>query len=818
MKKIKFVDQVLPHLVAIGIFLIVTVFFFNPVFFDNKNLAQHDIQQFQGSAKSIQDFRKQTGEEALWANAMFGGMPAYLVSVEWGNGPVTVLKQIMSLGLPHPISNIFLSFACYYILLLAFGIRPYLAIAGAIAFGLSSYMIVGMVAGHNGRVGALAFMPLVIAGVHLAFTGKRLLGAAVTAAGMALHLRENHLQITYYLMLILLVYGLIRLIEAVRQKTFIDLFKTVAVLALAVLIGFGTFFGQLWAITEYSAYSSRGKSDLAGATPQQKTDSSLGMSKEYAFEFSNGILEPLTLLIPNIYGGASSNYFVQDQKSESYRALVNSGNQQNANQLAPYTSAYWGEQRLSAPYYAGAIVVFLFAIGIAFADSKYKWWLVAVSALGIILSWGSTFSSFNYLMFDYFPGYNKFRSVTFALMMPLFAMPLLGLLGLEQLWNRTSDKITKRKILIAFAATGGLCLLLAMFAGIFDFLKSSEAELPSWFTDALTADRKSLLRSDAFRSFAFIVIVFAAIYFEAYRKISGFLFCMILVLMVIIDIAVVDKRYFTNDNYKRKRDNSFLTENESDQAILQDKSYYRVYNLGDNPFAEARTSYYHNSVGGYHGAKLRRYADFYDSCLFKQTSQFIAQANQGDLNFSDLHGFNMLNIKYIVFGPKRNNVITNTSANGSAWFVKEVVKVSSPAEELEKTCSSNTKQVAVVDNSQFQVGEVSGDSTSTITLTEHNPKYLKYESNSTVNSLAVFSEVYYPKGWIATVDGAESKIIRTDYILRGIEVPAGKHIIEMKFEPSAYVVGNKVTMASSWIMLVLLLGSFGMSLKEDDKK
>jgi hypothetical protein len=814
MKKIRFIDHVLPHIVAIVAFLLVTLFFFNPVFFDNKNLLQHDIQQFQGSSKSIEDFRKQTGEEALWANAMFSGMPAYLVSVKWGNTPVTILKQIMSLGLPHPISSIFLAFLSYYILLLAFRVRPYLAIAGAIAFGLSSYVIIGLMAGHNGRVGAIAFMPLVVAGVHLAFSGKRLLGSAIAATGMALHLRENHLQITYYLVFILGVYGLISLIEAIRNKTIFDFAKTAGALAVAMLIGFGTFFGQFWAITEYSAYSSRGKSDLAGATPQQSTDDALGMTKEYAFEFSNSIFEPLTLLIPNIYGGSSSDFFVSDQKSESYKALVNSRDQQAANQMARYTSAYWGEQRMSAPYYAGAIIVFLFAVGIAFAESKYKWWLASITIIGIVFSWGSNFSSFNYMMYDYFPGYNKFRSVTFALVMPLFAMPLLGLLGLDKLWSQTSDKKTTRKLLIAYAATGGLCLFLCIFAGVFDFLRDSESQLPDWFTSALADDRESLLRTDAFRSFAFITIIFAAIYFEAYRRISGILFCIVLIVMVVIDIAVVDKRYFTSESFKRKRDNSFLTENESDQAILEDKSYYRVYNLGDNPFAEARTSYYHNSVGGYHGAKLRRYADFYDSCLIGQTQRFVQQAQKGDVSFTDMTGMNLLNIKYIVFGPKKENIITNPEANGNAWFVKDVVKVNSAAEELDKTCDLNTKQVAVVDQSQFQVGQLSFDSMATITLTDHNPKYLKYESNSAGNSLAVFSEIYYPKGWIAAIDGAAAKIIRADYILRAIEIPAGKHTVEMTFQPEAYTIGNKVTAASSWVMLLLLLGSIGLSMRE----
>jgi hypothetical protein len=817
MKKIRFIDDVLPHVVAISAFFIVTLFFFNPVFFDNKVLVQHDIQQATGSSKSISDYRNKTGEEALWAESSFSGMPAYLVSVQWSTGPVSFIKKVLSIGITHPVSNIFCSFVCFYILLLVFGVRPYLAIGGALAFGLSSYVIIGLMAGHNARVGAIAFLPLTVAGIHLAFSGRRMLGLAVTAAGMALHLRENHLQITFYLVFIVAIYGIIKLIEAIKSKSLVNFGKTLGVLVIGVTIGAFTSFGQFWAISEYSPYSTRGKSDLAGLTPQQQGEASLGMSREYAFEFSNGILEPLTLLIPNIYGGSSSNYFFMDQKSKSYNALVSAGNQQTANQLAQYTSAYWGEQRLSAPYYAGAVIVFLAAVGVAFADKKYKWWLISTSILGIVFSWGSNFASLNYFLFDHFPGFNKFRSVTFALIMPLFAMPLLGMLGVENLLKNSIDKTAKRKLLIAFAATGGLCLLLIVFAGIFSFMKNVEAQLPSWFTDALVADRKSALRSDAFRSFAFIAIAFLALYFDMHKRLSAIGFFALLGILIVIDVSVVDKRYLTKDNFEKKRSNTFFTMTESDEAILQDKSYYRVYNLGDNPFAEARTSYYFNSVGGYSGAKLRRYADFYDSCLIKQTQQFITSANQGQIDFKDLSAFNMLNIKYVQFGPKRNNFIENKDVYGPAWFVKSISKATSPADELEKTCTVNTKEVAVIDGTQFTTGEVSSDSLAGISLKEHSPRHLQYESNSSVNGMAVFSEIFYPKGWIATIDGKEAPITRADYILRALQIPAGKHTIDFRFEPKPYVMGNKVTLIASWLTLILLIAGIVVSVKEDKR-
>jgi hypothetical protein len=356
MKKIRFVEHVLPHAVAILTFFLVTLFFFNPIFFDGKALQQHDIQQFQGGAKEITDYRQETGEEALWTNSMFGGMPAYLISVQWGTQAIAFLKQVLTLALPHPVSNIFAAFISYYILLLAFGVRPFLAIGGALAFGLSSYMLIGLGAGHNGRIGAIAFMPLVMAGIHLVFSNKRILGFGVTTAGLALHFRENHVQITYYLLLIVMGYGIMQLVLAIREKKIPALLTNVAILIPAALLALGTFFGTLWAVQEYSPYTIRGKSELVN-TSQTKSDSQ-GLDKAYAFQYSNGIWEPMTLLIPNFYGGATATYLVQDPKSKTYEALMRSGDEQTANQLAPYTRAYWGPQPNTAPYYAGALFVY----------------------------------------------------------------------------------------------------------------------------------------------------------------------------------------------------------------------------------------------------------------------------------------------------------------------------------------------------------------------------------------------------------------------------------------------------------------------------
>jgi hypothetical protein len=812
MKKIKFSD-ILPHLVAVVVFLLVTVFFFNPIFFDNKAIEQGDIQQWSGSSKELRDYRDQTGEEGLWAEAMFSGMPAYLVNLSWSDGVVIGMKKVLSVFLPHPISNIFLAFICYYILLLSFKIRPWFAIAGALAFGLSSYMIIGLSAGHNARIGAIAFMPLVFAGIHLAFSGKRILGFGTTAVGLALHLRENHLQITYYLMLIVLAYGLVQLILAVRAKQLPDFGKTILILIPAVVIATGTFFGQFWAITEYTRYSIRGASEIA----VKKTGEDVsGLSKSYAFQYKYGVWEAMTLFIPNFYGGSSMDLLAADQTSNTYKSLGQAGDNETANQLANYARAYWGPQDFTVgPYYAGALVVFLFIIGIVFAEKKYVWWLVPLSVLSLMLSMGDSFSSFNYFMFDYFPGYNKFRSVNFALVIILFSMPLLGMLGLEKLVGLGWDKETRSKLMWPVFITMGLCLFFISVGSFGNFLKAEEVQLPVWLRQAMQKDRLALLRSDAWRAL-WLILIFSGVIFALLKNyLKPLVVYSVLILLMWADLALVDSRYFSKENYKRKRDNSYAVATGADEAILKDKSYYRVYNL-QSPFTEARTSYFHNSLGGYHGAKLRRYQDLYDSILSKETEQIFQDAQQGTIQFEKYQGLNMLNTKYLVYGPDKNNVIVNPEANGAAWFVKEVMKVNSPAEELAKTGTVNTREVAVI-NGQLAIDnrQLAIDSTASVSLVEHKPPYLKYESESANYGLVVFSEIYYPKGWHAFIDEKEVPILRADYVLRALEVPAGKHTIEFKFEPKPYTVGNKITMASGWVLLLVALGCFGWSLKEE---
>ncbi|MDH5397956.1 MAG: YfhO family protein [Cyclobacteriaceae bacterium] len=811
MNKIEFKTQVLPHLLAIIVFYLVTVVMFHPAIFSNKALNQHDITQWEGSSRELRDFRDQTGEEGLWANSMFSGMPAYLINVEWSDQILTYTKIIGSLGLPHPVRNIFLAFVSFYIMLLTFRVRPLIAIAVAMAFGLSSYMIIGLQAGHNARIGAIAFMPLVIAGIHAVFSrDKKLPGFTLAALGLALHLRENHLQITYYILLISLIYGIIQLISAFKNKAFPQLFKNTAILMLAAMLALGTFSGKFWTTLEYSKYSIRGQSDLS---EKMFTESSTGntdkegLAKSYAFEYSNGILEPLTLLIPDFFGGASSNILVRDEDSQTLKALRNAPDPNMAQQLVNYTSGYWGEQRSTAPYYTGAIICFLFAIGIVFADRKLAWWLGMTALLGIMLSWGDTFKAFNYFMFDYFPGYNKFRSVTFALLLPLFALPLLGGIGLEKLMQEGLSKANTKKFYYAIGATAGFCLLVVLLAGMASFTKTGEEQLPTWFLKALQSDREALMRSDALRSLAFILAAIAAIWLVVKEKINITVFGFLLVFLVTIDLIVVDKRYLTKEAFVRKSKKA-IDANGADNAILNDKDPgYRVYNLFGG-WAEARTSYYHSSLGGYHGAKLRRYQELYEHCLLPETSNLIEGLRSGSMEFSQYNTLNMLNAKYLTFGTTEKEVISNNQVYGAAWLSNNIKAVNNADEEMAGTCDLTSKNDAVINTSKFPLSKTTFSASGSVQLTEKQPNYLKYQANISDDGLIVFSEIYYPIGWTASIDGKDTNILQANYALRAIEAPQGDHTIEFHFNPASYRIGDVITLISCILLSLLILFNF----------
>ncbi len=814
--KINF-NQFIPHIIAVFVFLLITIIFFHPVFFENKAIFQHDILQGQGAAQSLKQYREATGEEGLWAGSIFSGMPANLVSLIYSGDLVIHFQKAYSLWLPHPTGLLLMSFFSMYILLfLAFKVRPYLSLAGAIAFGLTSFQIISLGAGHNAKVGAVALMPLIFAGIVLAFRGKLGLGFILTAFGLAMQIRINHLQITYYLLIICIAYGINEVIVRLKAGTLASLLKPLSVLILAAVLAVGANLGKLWGIFEYSQYSIRGKSELnSGAVPAGES----GLNKEYAFEFSNEIFEPLVLFIPNFYGGASNqNLGTSSNLADALRRQgVSPAQLEEQTKNIP---TYWGDQRLSAPYYAGAITVFLFVLGLLILEGKQKWWLLSLVVFGIMLSWGKNFAAFNYFLFDYMPGYNKFRSVTFAIIIPIFCMPILGFQGLEKLLGQGLNKRNQKILFMAAIATAGFALIAALLAGVGSYVGGIDYRLsslgyPGWFMQAIKEDREALLRSDGFRSMIFILLATGLIWFIVKKLLNEQVALFGFTILFLLDMFLVDRRYFDKENFSRSPERTFFTETEADKLIKTDKdNHFRVlYLLG--PFTDARTSYHHRSIGGYHGAKMRRYQDVVENCLQDEIQEIIIKLRNRDQNFNSLGVINMLDTRYFLAGSARGEVIGNEAANGPAWFVQQVKKVLTPDEEIRDLPNANTKTIAIVNTSRFEVHDEEGYFTSgTIDLVQNRPNHLVYDVDTAGDAFAVFSEIYYPIGWTATIDGQEAEIIQANYILRALEIPEGKHTVEFRFEPDSYVIGNKVMWTANILLIIALAGVCFLEIKK----
>ncbi|MGV3503319.1 MAG: YfhO family protein [Adhaeribacter sp.] len=806
MRHIDFKAQVLPHLLAVLFFLALTAAYVSPILFEDKSLVQNDILQSKGGSKEILDYREKTGEEALWTNSMFSGMPAYLINTHFPGDFFKYVHQAMTLNLPAVAANIFLTLVCAYVLFVAMGMSTWLSVVGAIALAFTSYNLVILEAGHNTKSLAIAYVPLVLAGLLYAFRrGSRhlWLGTALFAFGLTMHIRANHLQITYYLLLLILVFGLVQLVYAVKEKTLPDFLKTTAVLGVAALLAAGVSFGRLYTTMEYSKYSIRGKSELQEANSGEKT--SAGLDRDYAFGWSYGVGETMTLLIPDFYGGASQGALDEDSETakEFAKLGVPPGQMQDLLQALPL---YWGDQAFtSGPVYVGAIVCFLFVLGLLVVEKRLRYWLLAGTILSMVLSWGKNFEAFNYFMFDHFPGYNKFRAVSMALVIAQITIPLLGMLGLYRLLQLADRKAAEKKVLLAAAITGGLCLLVALFAGTASFVGVVDAQLEQqqWPLAALRADRESMMRGDALRSLVFILLAAGLLYVYLKHKLSATPATLALGLLILVDLWSVDKRYLDNGDFQKRLVETHFQPSPADQMILQDPDLsYRVINLA-NPFNDARTSYFHKSIGGYHGAKLRRYQDVID--------KHIAQNN--------LEVLNMLNTRYFITTDPQQPVQRNQQALGNAWFVEKIIPVKTPDEELAALTALHPATEAVVDIAKFPVKTQAFPADgSQIRLTSYAPNNLKYEANAAADGFVVFSEIFYQDGWQAYLDGKPVDHIRVNYILRGMPLPAGKHSIEFTFDPREYHLGNTVTLISSLLMLGVVIGGVFFALRSPAPK
>ncbi|QNE41587.1 YfhO family protein [Hymenobacter sp. NBH84] len=816
--------RVLPHLLAVVFFLALVAVYFAPILFEGKSLAQHDIVQFQGGAHEAAQYREVAGKEALWTNSMFSGMPTYLISTRFPGDLSIYLHQLFTLGLPAVVANLFLTLLCGYVLFVVLGVRPLVATVGAIALGFTSYNLIILAAGHNTKSLSLAYAPLVLAGLLVAFRRNKWLGAGLFALGLTMNVRSNHLQITYYLLLLVLVFGIVELVAAVKENRLKDFFTRTALLGVAALLAVGVSFGRLYTTAEYGKYSIRGKSELTKAPPaapgqlaaSEDAPSGSGLDRDYAFGWSYGVGETITLLIPNYYGGASSGSL--SESSATAQAL--SGLGVPPVQLREYLQQlplYWGAQPItSGPVYVGAIVCMLFVLGLFVADRRTRTWLLVATILSIILAWGKNFETFNNLMFDYFPAYNKFRSVSMALVIAQLAMPLLAVLALARVLRarvaapaatrpglpqpkvetpETAD--LKRKLLYAVGGTIGLCVLAYLVGLGLDFSAPIDTQLQQqgFPLDALRQDRASLMHTDVLRSILFIAFAGGVLWMFLQRKITATVAAALVGVLTLVDLWGADKRYLNDSNFQRGTVAQQFIPTAADQQILQDKDLsFRVFNL-QAPFQEANTSYFHKSIGGYHGAKLRRYQDLYEWQIARNNIQVL----------------NMLNTRYIIMPPQQagqtEQVQRNPAALGNAWFVSDIEKVQSPDQEINALSSFNPATTAVVDVSKFPLAETSYlTAGSSIKLTAYSPDELKYTYNATQPGLVVFSEIYYKDGWNAFIDGKPAPYLRANYVLRAMQVPAGQHTIEFKFEPSAYSIGNTISLISSILLVLLLVG------------
>lgn len=798
MKNISF-KQAAPYLVAIIMFFIISIAYFSPLV-EGKRLMQSDIVHWKGMSKEITDYREQTGQEPLWTNSMFGGMPAYQISVKYKANLVKHIDNLLQLGLPTPADYVFLYFIGFFLLMLVLGVNPWLSLAGAIAFAFSSYFFIILEAGHNSKAHAIAYMAPVIAGVLLTFRKKYLLGGIITTLFLALELNANHLQITYYLMMMLVVFGIVELVYSIKDKQLLSYFKAVGVLIIGVFIAVGTNFSNLWATYEYGQYTTRGKSEL---TTNQENRTS-GLDKDYATGWSYGVDETMTLLIPDFKGGASGGEL--STRSATYKALQeNQVPEGQAKNFIKQLPLYWGTQPMtSGPVYVGAIIFFLFVLGCFIVKGRYKWWLLVITILSILLSWGRNFMPFTNFFLEYVPGYNKFRAVSMTLVIAELTMPLLAFLAVRNIFQQEYDK---KKVFGAikntFYVIGGVCLFFALFGNsLFDFVGPKDSayakQFPEWVMSAIQTDRGSMLRMDAFRSLIFIALTFATLWALIYNKVKKEYLIAGIIALVLVDMWSVNKRYLNNDDFVSKSDfQNPYTPSNADLFIMKDTDPdFRVLNLTVDPFNDASTSYFHKSIGGYHGAKLRRYQELIDH----------------QINMNNMSVLNMLNTKYVIMGDNNGNVMArpNMSALGHAWFVDSLKIVPNADAELLALSKFNPVKTVIVDKrfeNFVKTFQPSNDSISKITQKSYAPNHLTYEYIADKERIAVFSEIYYEKGWNAYVDGKLYPHFRADYVLRAMMLPSGRHQLDFRFEPKCYLTGEKVSLASSVLLILLVLGA-----------
>ena len=787
------------YLVAALVFLGLTLVYCWPSL-QGKVLRQSDTLQWKGMAHELKEYNETAEVPANWTNSMFGGMPGYQITVKQPSNPATAVvravdrffRKLATLFTDSILALLLGYFIGFFIMMRAFGINKWLSIVGAIAVAMSSYFFLIIPAGHETKAITLGMMAPVIGGFYLIFRKHYGWGIALVMLYSSIGMMR-HPQMSYYLFMMMGIFGIAEIVIHVREKRIKDLLIALGLFACAIGVGVGTGYSTLKANSEYMKETIRGgHSDLA-----EEGQGGKGLDIEYATAWSYGIDETLTLMIPSYMGGASSTD--AGRGSKMYSTLISHGvPASSARSFVQGLPTYWGEQPFTAgPVYVGAIVCFLFLLGCIVVKGPYKWALLAATLFSILLSWGHNFMGFTELFYNHFPFYNKFRTVSSILVVAEITMPLLGFLGLNEVLNGGLDKKKlDRALLISVGVTAGICLILAVFGrSICSFSSSYDARtlagMPQWFMDALYDERAAMLRSDAWRSFSLILI--AGVLLRLYYlpgKIKPAVVIAAMGALVLIDMWPVDKRYFGASDWVSKKDNdAYFRKTAYEEELLKDPEYFRVLNLTTNTFNESRTSYYLHSIGGYHAAKLRRYQDLIDQHLSKGHMSVI----------------NMLNTKYIIQEKDGKAVpALNPGRLGNAWFVDELLLARTAREECDALNKLDLSRQAVTDEKYADFVLPASDASGLIELTSYAPDRLSYRASLDGPKTAVFSEIYYPHGWKASIDGQSATHFRADYALRALNVPAGDHEIVFEFRPDSIYKGYKVNAAFQALMYLLI--------------
>ena len=791
--------QIIPHIVSLSLFVVVALMYFNPVL-KGKKISQSDITQHIGMAKEVNDFRKVTGEEPYWAESAFSGMPTYPIGTYFPNDYITSLDRLIRF-LPRPADYLFLYFFSFYILLLAFKVDWKIAIVGSLAFGFSTYLIIIFGAGHNSKAHAIAYMPLVLAGIIFIFKKRYLLGFIVTSIATALEIKANHPQMTYYLLFAILILGVVELIEAIQKNKIKQFITQSSIIIVAMLLAVGVNSSRLLATKEYVDVSTRGKTALTINPDGTKKEITTGLSKEYITQFSYGKAETFNLFVPRYMGGGTVESL--DKNSNTYQYVSSIAGSKQADGFTKQVYTYWGDQLIvEAPAYIGAVMLFLFFLGVFILKGKYKYWLVASSVFAILMSWGKNFQFLTDFFIDYIPLYNKFRAVSSFQVIAELCIPLLGFLAIREFFFSKTDKeqkqIALKKALYSSVGLIVIGLLYALSFSTFDGIRDASYSEYEGLLDAVKADRLSMLYSDSFRSIVLIGVGFVVLWLFLKQQLKYTTSIIAFAVLILFDLVQVNLRYVNADDFKEARaiDKPFKAST-ADLQILKDKSHYRVANFSTDPFQDGRTSYFHKSIGGYHAAKVGRYQDLIEFQLSKQNMQV----------------YNMLNVKYFIIPGDDGEEVAqqNPDANGNVWFVKNIKYVKTADQEIRALDSTLTKSTVVVNENNIRKKinfSPELDSLAYIKLTEYSLNSLTYDTSSNKDEFAVFSEIYYKHGWNAYLDGVKQPHTNVNYILRGMEIPKGEHIIKFKFEPSVIKSGSIISLISYALMLLIPLSCF----------